>query len=235
MEDSNNESTSSYFLSEGVEAQGEAPEWFKGEKYKTVADQAKAYANLEKMHGELTNKYKAFGDAPESYSVNVPEGININADDPVFQMAQEWSRENNLSQDGFNNLVDLYGQIEASQIKAAEEFAAEQQAQIENFDSRSQNINDYLSANGLDALADLATSKETLEALEKVLDMAGKPSLNPAGETVTAPTEEEINRLMFEKDEFGQVIYNKSAERRQQVQAMIEQRVGKGTFTKVVM
>lgn len=231
MEESNE---STYFLSEGVEAQGEAPDWFKGEKYKTVADQAKAYTNLEKMHGELTNKYKAFGDAPEAYEVSIPDGLTINADDPVFVMAQEWSRENNLSQDGFNNLVSLYGQIEAAQIQAGDEYQAEQIAQIENFESRSQNINDYLSANGLEALADVATSKETLEALEKVLDMAGKPSLNPEGEATTLPTEEDIQKLMFEKDEFGRQIYNHSSERRQQVQAMIERRVGKGSFTKVI-
>ena len=38
----------SWYLSEGVGGEGEAPVWFKGDKYKTIADQAQAYPELEK-------------------------------------------------------------------------------------------------------------------------------------------------------------------------------------------
>ena len=36
---------------DGVEGQGDAPDWFKGDKYNTVADQAKAYKDLESSSG----------------------------------------------------------------------------------------------------------------------------------------------------------------------------------------
>jgi len=36
-----------YFLTEGIKGTGDTPEWYKAEKYKSVADQAKAYTELE--------------------------------------------------------------------------------------------------------------------------------------------------------------------------------------------
>ena len=40
-----------YFLTEGIKGSGETPEWFKADKYKSIADQAKAYTELEKRFG----------------------------------------------------------------------------------------------------------------------------------------------------------------------------------------
>ena len=224
----------SYYLADGVPGTGEAPDYYKADKYKTVADQAKAYTNLEKMHGELANKFQSFTGAPEQYEVVAPEGIELSQDDPLVSAAFEWGKENNLNQDGFNSLVELYATIEASKEKANEEFFNEQIAQIDNFESRSQNINDFLKANEMEALADQITNKEALEQFEKLLDMAGKPSINPEGEGDSLPSEEEIQGLMFEEDQFGQRIYNKSPERRAQVKKMLERRVGKGQFQQVV-
>ena len=40
-----------YFLTEGIKGTGDTPEWFKADKYKSIADQAKAYTELEKRFG----------------------------------------------------------------------------------------------------------------------------------------------------------------------------------------
>lgn len=40
-----------YFLTEGIKGAGDTPEWFKADKYKSIADQAKAYTELEKRFG----------------------------------------------------------------------------------------------------------------------------------------------------------------------------------------
>lgn len=224
----------SFYLAEGVPGSGETPDWFKGDKYKSVADQAKAYTNLEKMHGELANRFQSFTGAPENYEVVAPEGVQLSSDDPLLQSAIEWGKENNLSQEGFNSLVGLYATIEASKEKAMEEHFNEQVAQIENFESRTQNINDFLKANELEGLADFVTTKDQLEQFEKLLDMAGSPSISPEAEGHSIPTEEEIEKLMFEEDQFGQRIYNKSPERRAQVQKLLERRVGKGQYQQVV-
>jgi len=37
-----------YFLTDGIKGSGDSPEWYKADKYKSVAEQAKAYTELEK-------------------------------------------------------------------------------------------------------------------------------------------------------------------------------------------
>lgn len=43
-----------WMMAEDIKGEGDAPEWFKSNKYKTVADQAKAYASLESKLGAFT-------------------------------------------------------------------------------------------------------------------------------------------------------------------------------------
>ena len=47
----NNEPESSWLWGENVPGTGDAPEWFNSAKYKSIADQAKAYPELEKKFG----------------------------------------------------------------------------------------------------------------------------------------------------------------------------------------
>ena len=55
------EEVATWNLSEDTPGKGDAPEWFKADKYKTVADQAKAYKDLEGRFGSFTG-------APEEYA-----------------------------------------------------------------------------------------------------------------------------------------------------------------------
>lgn len=211
----------SFYFADGIAGSGEKPEWFIDSKYKTVSEQAKGYNEIRKQLGGFTG-------APEAYEHFTPEGFELNPDEPMLESAREWAKSQNMNQEAFNGLVGLYAEIEAGKQKALEEFAQGQIAQIENFDARSQNINDFLSANDLGALADVIGTKDQLEQFEKLLDMAGKGTIDPNAEPDNIPSQEEIDRLMFEKDEFGQRIYNKDPERRARVQKMIAARVGKG-------
>ena len=93
-----------WMMSEDIKGEGEAPEWFKANKYKTVADQAKAYAGLE-------SKLGAFTGAPEDgYKVELPEGIEgeIADDDPMLVSFNEWAAEAGLSQEKHTELMALY-------------------------------------------------------------------------------------------------------------------------------
>jgi len=94
--------TPPWFLSEDVSGQGDAPEWFKAGKYKTVADQAKAYAGLESKLGSFTG-------APEDgYTVELPEGIEIPGDDPLMTQFNDWANEAGLSQEAHTKLLGIY-------------------------------------------------------------------------------------------------------------------------------
>lgn len=221
------EVTPSYFLSEGVGGSGDAPDWFKGDKYKTVSDQAKAYKDLE-------GKFGSFTGAPEEYGLNAPENFEINGDDPMLAPAMEWAKGQNMSQEGFDSLLGMYAEMEASKDKAFNDFAEEQKSQIENFESRQENINDFLKANDLEALAGMITTKDQMDQFEKLLDKSGNTGIDPNAEPTGAPTQEDVEKLMFEKDEFGRQIYNYDQERQSKVRKMIEARVGKGSGGRMV-
>lgn len=93
-----------WFLSEEIAGQGDSPDWFKSGKYKTVADQAKAYAGLESKLGSFTG-------APEDgYTVEMPEGVDAEfaADDPLLVQFNEWAGEAGLSQDAHSKLLSVY-------------------------------------------------------------------------------------------------------------------------------
>jgi hypothetical protein len=77
-----------YFLSDGIKGTGDTPEWYKGDKYKSVAEQAKAYTELEKKFGGFTGAPK------DGYSG--PEGIE--SDDALLQELTEFAEKTGMSQ-----------------------------------------------------------------------------------------------------------------------------------------
>jgi hypothetical protein len=93
-----------WMMSEDIKGEGDVPEWFKSSKYKTVADQAKAYASLEPKLG-------AFTGSPEGgYTVELPEGVEaeLDAEDPMLISFNEWATEAGLSQEKHTELMALY-------------------------------------------------------------------------------------------------------------------------------
>jgi hypothetical protein len=97
-----------YYLDEGVEREGDIPEWFKAGKYKTVAEQAKAYVDLEKKLGNFTG-------APDNYML--PEGVSDS--DPLVNFLKEQGKAQNLSQEGFSGMIESFKNL---QTKSREEF-----------------------------------------------------------------------------------------------------------------
>lgn len=158
-----------WMLAEEVKGEGEAPEWFKSGKYKTVADQAKAYAGLE-------SKLGAFTGAPETgYVVELPEGVPedaLDSEDPLLVNFNAWAAEAGLSQEKHTELMGIYlnGMLE-------------QQPSIEDEMKKigkdaPQRINDFtqwakanFDDNEMIALQNLATTAEGFNILEKMRGM----------------------------------------------------------------
>jgi len=91
-----------WYLQEDVLGKGQKPEWFKESKYKTIADQAKAYAEVEKKLGGFTG-------SPEAYEIpQLENGLELTAEDPGLQEFMQVAKEVNMSQDTFNRLTNLY-------------------------------------------------------------------------------------------------------------------------------
>ena len=94
-----------WMMSEEIKGEGDAPEWFKSGKYKTVTDQAKAYAGLESKLGAFT------GAPSDGYKVEMPEGIPedaLSSDDPMLANFNDWATEAGLSQEKHTELMGIY-------------------------------------------------------------------------------------------------------------------------------
>ena len=99
-----------WYLSEGVEGQGEAPEWFKPGTFKTVEAQAEGYAKLQAHHQKSLG---GFSGAPDGdYDLGLTEaaselGIELNSDDPTIAQFAELAKSNNMNQETFTELLSL--------------------------------------------------------------------------------------------------------------------------------
>ncbi len=141
----------SWLLTDGVMGQGEKPGWFKADKYKTVAEQAAAYPELERRMGSFTGAPK-----DGKYEFTAPEGVEVTRDHPVLQAFDKWAAEHQLSQTGYSELLGMLVQYEASQVP---DMGAIKASLGENADQRLAGVAAWAKAN-LDAegYADLSAA-----------------------------------------------------------------------------
>ena len=119
-----------WVLAEGVLGVGEKPSWLKTEKYKSVADQAAAYPELEKRFG-------AFKGAPKDGKYEHPKlegvGVELVAEHPLLSEFQKWAVVNQLNQEGYEQLVGMLAQYEVANVP---DMAAIKAQVGENADAR---------------------------------------------------------------------------------------------------
>ena len=77
-----------YFLTEGIKGSGDAPEWYRADKYKSIADQARGYSELEKRFGGFKGAPKDGYQAPE----------NVDEDDALYEELKTFAQDTNMSQ-----------------------------------------------------------------------------------------------------------------------------------------
>jgi hypothetical protein len=107
-----------WYYDENTPGEGERPEWLK-EKYKSAADQAKAYNEIEKKLGK-------FQGAPEEYDLALPDNpeFSFEQGDPVLDEFLTFAKESNASQEFVTKALQQY-------IKAQEFYAPDPQVEIE--------------------------------------------------------------------------------------------------------
>lgn len=201
-----------YYLMEGIAGTGDAPEWFLNEKYKSVAEQAKAYNELNKKFGSFTGAPK------DGYSL--PEGLA--ADDELVKKVMEFGTKSQLNQDGFSELLDLaLTQADASQqvdreneLKKLGDNAGQRIKQLEvfladkfgdSFDSVKEKIVD-------------ANSVMLAEMMMKAMQPAKLPI--DGVEVEGKPTWSDIEVELFRKDENGNLLMSVDMNHRNKVERM---------------
>lgn len=204
-----------YFIMDGIKGQGEQPDWFKSSKYKSIADQAKAYTELEK-------KFGAFTGAPDEYTL--PDGIGADREDIAH--LQEKAKEMGMSQDGFEELaVFVY---ELTNIKEEVSQEVELAALGEDAGDRIKTVETFLK-NKLDpdtyaeVHSQVTTAKDVM-LLESVIKATQPVKLPIDGGVVPgAPTWDDIEREMYRKSESGQLLRSIDSRHEQKIQKMLKE------------
>lgn len=97
-----------WYFSETLKGDGPRPAWLK-DKYKSVADQASAYSELEKKLGEFKGAPK------DGYKLDDIEGLDAN--DPLLQRFLPKFKDMNMSQDAVKALINEFSGYQASVSK----------------------------------------------------------------------------------------------------------------------
>lgn len=222
---------STWSLAEGIGGEGDAPDWFKSDKYATVSDQAKGYKELEGKLGSFTG-------APEAYEFTLSEelttnGVELASDDPLIASFTEMAKESNMSQDMANKLVNMF--VESEYAKGQEGGEAEQSRQADemkllgdNAIQRVNNIDNWAKANlspeQAEGLADAATTAAGVMALEALIAKSrNAPMVTDGTANVDSISQEEIHSLQFALDDNGNRKMATDPEYRKMVRQKMEQ------------
>jgi len=204
-----------YFLSDGIKGTGEAPEWLNTEKYKSVAEQAKGYAELSKRFG-------GFKGAPKD-GYAIPEGVET--DDALYQELEAFATKTNMNGDAFQEAWELL----STQGEVAEEYnqevelsklgdnAQERIKTVESFMKNNLDSDTYEQARGL------VTNADTIELVE-LLVRATAPAKLPSegGHNPEGLSKEAIGAEMFRKDENGNLLRSVNPEHDAKIKRMWE-------------
>ena len=175
-----------WMMSEEIKGEGDAPEWFKASKYKSVADQAKAYAGLESKLGAFT------GAPSDGYKVEMPEGIEaeIATDDPMLVNFNEWAKEAGLSQEKHTELMGIYmnGMMEAQPSVEDEmkRMGKDAPQRINDFTSWARanfDEGEFEVMQGLATTADGFGILEKMRSMSRETDVAAPSSAKPIDDT----------------------------------------------------
>jgi len=200
--------------------EGEKPEWLK-DKYKSVEDQAKAYAELEKKFGGFT------GSPEGEYEIKAPEDLpgEFDMEDPRLEWFQNVAKETNMSQATFDQMLHGFAkmEVEANDPEAAKNI--EIQALGKNANARLRDLGDWgranLDSNQYEGFKGLATTAAGVEVLEALIAKSSEGKM-PTSNTVRAPgiTQEALDDMIKDPK------YATSAAYRSEVKEKFEQLYG---------
>jgi hypothetical protein len=213
-----------YFLSENIKGIGETPEWYKADKYKSVAEQARAYTELEKKFGGFTGAPK---DGYQLYD-------GVDADDALWSELVEFGTANNMNQSALHQAWELLtAQEEAiEQVSVEEEIGKLGPNANERITTVEQIMRNNLEPELYEKYRDVVTSAIMIEFIEDF-----SKSMRPAQLPIDGYVEPggiewaDIEAEMFRKDENGNLLRSVDMNHERKIQRMMKEFGGDKPYT----
>ncbi len=216
-----------FFLSDGIKGVGDQPEWYKADKYKSVAEQAKAYTELEKKFGGFTGAPK------DGYSI--VEGVE--SDDALWQELVSFGEKTNMSQSAMNDAWELL----SAQDQAVEEASMEVELQklgdngVERIKVVEQYMKNNLDGDTYERLRYAVNSAEAVELIEALVKSTAPAKLPIDGYIEPGGlTWEDIESEMYKKSDNGQYLRSVDANHEAKIQRMMKEFGGDKPNVRVV-
>ena len=216
-----------YFLSDGIKGVGDTPEWYKADKYKSVAEQAKAYTELEKKFGGFTGAPK------DGYAV--VEGVE--QDDSLWQELVSFGERTNMSQSALNDAWEIL----TAQEQAVEEVSMEMELQklgdnaVERVKVVEQFMKNNLDADTYERVRYGVNSAEAIELVEALIKSTAPAKLPIDGHVEPGGlTWEDIEAEMFKKHESGQLLRSVDQNHERKIQRMMREFGGDRPYVRTV-
>lgn len=179
-----NSNEPSWHYDEGMPGSGDRPEWLP-EKFKTVADAAKSYSELEKR----------LGNAPKEYDLSKGEKW-IDKEYEPFKEMLDVAKSKHVSQDVMDKMLDSVGKY-LDEFKI--DYSQEKAKLGENADQRLEVIDNWAKSNfskeTYDALTNNLNTADAVKAIEEVRNkMNANATAIPTGQDILpgAPTLQEV-------------------------------------------
>jgi len=183
-----------WYMSEGVAGEGDVPEWYKADKFKSVSAQAEAYKGLESKLGGFTG-------SPDAYELSMPDGVEgeFVEGDTLMEGFQSWAKESGLSQDKFTELLHMYVKNEHDVSGTSRE---DQLALMgDNADKRLGNVDAWAKANldkgEYESMLEMTSTAAGVQLIESMIAKTRTPKI-PTGDGVadTGLTHAEVKERM---------------------------------------
>lgn len=188
---------SSWMWGEDIEGSGEKPEWLKDTKYKTVAEQAKAYTELEKRLGGFVGAPK------EGYQLS--EELGIDSEDPSIKAVLDVLGKSNASNEMANELLSTY--IQASQEQAQAQITKEMELLGSNADYRINAIKEFAQSSVpqdlQDTFSSMVTTAKGVEVIEALMKKAQGSAVAPEKSSAPKIDAAYLREMMYAKNEHG--------------------------------
>lgn len=206
--------------SEGVAGNGDVPDWFVVDKYKSVEEQAKGYK-------ELSSRFGGFESAPEEYQL--PEGFEEDAvDNGMLDILKSVGKENQMGQGMFNQLVSQVSEYQNKQIEAQQQQAMEKLGP--EAEQRISKVNNWLNTNApkemVDIIAPMGTSAEAIQAIEWFIDKSkGTTVADANAQPATKMSQADYAAKLMATDAHGNLRISVDPEYKKEIDALTASRL----------
>ena len=208
------------------------------EKFWNDDDKTVRHDDVLKSYNELSGKFGGFTGAPDSYEFAVSDqlkeaGIELDMESPMLTSLMEMAKAGNMSQDMASNVINMFLEGQHADGLAAGEGETARQAEEmgklgDNALNRVNNIDAWAKANIPDhaeGLADAATTAAGVMAIEALIAKSRNSSVqaNPEATVNSGVTAEEVHKLQFELDQYGNRRMSTDPEHAKKVRGMMAQ------------